>query len=143
MNASVREFFSSLHREHLKRRGYTKTRHTFSRDMGSYTERIQIQGSAWNDSKSPWRFYINFGVEFHDLPPRTPCRDFPATHCWTRIDSLTPSAAAEYDLPQMVKPDFATKIADSLHQSSEHVARTIRQIRSAYESRSWPMFPSP
>ena len=142
MNEAVKDFFSSLHREHLKPRGYTKTRHTFSRDMGNYTERIQFQGSAWNDSNSPWRFYINFGVEFHDLPPRTPCRDFPATHCWTRIPAVTPSGAAEYDLPQSVPPDFAAQIAASLQHGSEHVARTLQQIRSAYESKSWPIFPS-
>lgn len=110
--------------------------------MGSYTEHIQFQGSAWNDSNLPWRFYINFGVEFHDLPPRNPCRDFPATHCWTRIEALIPDAAAEYDLPQTVSPDFAADIAASLQRSSDHVARTLPQIRSAYESKSWPMFPS-
>jgi hypothetical protein len=141
MNKSVNEFFSSLHRENLKPRGYTKIRHTFSRSMGSYTERIQFQGSAWNDSNSPWRFYINFGVEFYDLSPRDPCRDFSATHCWTRLDTLLPSAAKEYDLPDPVPPAFATEIAGLLQQGSDRVASTIQQVRLAYESKSWPLFP--
>jgi hypothetical protein len=110
--------------------------------MGSYTERIQFQGSAWNDSNLPWRFYINIGVEFHDLPPHPPRRDFPATHCWTRIEEITPDADAEYDLPQAVPPDFAAGIADLLRRASEHVARTSQQIRTAYESKSHPVFPS-
>src|SRR5438046_2062639 len=100
MRDSVTQFFSRLHREHLKARGYKKVRYTFSRDMGGYTERIQFQGISWNDANSPWRFYITFGVEFPDLPSRSPCRDFPATHCWARIERVVPGAPNQYDLPE-------------------------------------------
>ena len=138
MRDSVTEFFSSLQREHLKVRGYKKVRHTFSRNMGGYTERIQVQGSSWNDSDSPWRFYINFGVEFPDLPPRSPCRDFPATHCWTRIEHIVPDAPNQYDLPDTRTAEFAGELAGYLDCASRQVARQIRQIRRSYERRLSP-----
>jgi len=113
-------------------------RHTFSRDMDGYTERIQFQGSSGNDSDGPWRFYINLGVEFTDLPPRTPCRDFPATHCWTRIEHIVPDAPKQYDLPDTSTAEFASELAGYLDCASRQSARQIRQIRSSYEQRPSP-----
>lgn len=138
MRDSVTQFFSSLHREHLKAQGYKKVRHTFSRALDGFVERIQFQGSDWNDADSPWRFYINFGVEFSDLPPRTPCRDFPATHCWTRIEHIVPDAPKQYDLPDASTAAFAGELAGYLDCASRQVARQIRQIRSSYEQRRSP-----
>ncbi len=138
MRDSVTQFFSSLQWEHLKARGYKKVRHTFSRDMDGYTERIKFQGSSWNDSHSPWRFYINFGVEFPDLPPRTSCRDFPAAHCWTRIERIVPDAPKQYDLPDTDTAEFVTALAGYLDCASRQVARQIRRIRRSYEQRHSP-----
>lgn len=102
MNDVIEEFFSLFHTGHLKRRGYTKKRRTFSRKLTGFTERIQIQGSVWNAGALPWHFYVhfyvNFGVQFDRLPPRSPDRDLPETHCWTRIDSIVPEAPREFDL---------------------------------------------
>ena|SRR5207245_1692844 len=139
MRESVKDFFAALHRVYLKPRAYRKVRHTFSREMDAYTERVQFQGSSWNDSTSPWRFYINFGVEFHNLPPRFPCRDFPNTHCWTRIEGIVPSAPAQYDLPGRRFEDFSAEIAGYLETASQRVSRRIGRIRAAYEQKKWPL----
>jgi hypothetical protein len=53
-----------------------RTRHqvvgnVLPRLMKGFTERVQFQGSAWNGGDSAWRFYVNFGVQFHGLPPRS------------------------------------------------------------------------
>jgi hypothetical protein len=131
-------FFINLHHERLKAQGYKKARYTFSREMYGYTERIQFQGSSWNNLDNPWSFYINLGVEFADLPPRTPCRDFPGTHCWTRIEHIVPGAPSEYDLPETPTAVFAAELAAYLDCASRQVARQIRRIRRRYEERRSP-----
>ena len=133
MREFVKAFFSLLHREHLKPSGYRKLRHTFSREMSEYTEHVQFQGSSWNDAASPWRFYINFGVQFAGVSPRTPDRDFPDTHCWTRIEHIVPDALSQYDIPEADLPAFAAEIAAYVASASEAAARHIARIREDYE----------
>jgi len=98
MRDKVEQFFSRLDTVHLKPMGYKKQRHTFARDLDGFTERVQFQGSAWNDQEATWRFYVNFGIQFHGLPPRSPDRDLPGPHCWTRIDALVPDAPKDFEL---------------------------------------------
>ena len=138
MRESVKNFFSVLHQRYLKPNGFKKVRHTFSREHAHYTERFQFQGSAWNDSASPWRFYINVGVEFHNIPARVPSRDFPSTHCWTRIERLLSDAPSEYDLLELNTEQFASHIAGYLESASMVVAREIQQIRKSYEQSKSP-----
>jgi hypothetical protein len=138
MHESVSQFFSALHRDYLKPRRYKKVRHTFSRDMGGYTERVQFQGSAWNNAGGPWTFYINFGVQFRDLPERVPCRDFPDTHCWTRIEYLVDDASKKYDIPANDTGSFAAEITDCLDQASQAAERQISVIRKSYEQTHSP-----
>ena len=122
-------------------RGYKKVRHTFSRDVGTHTERIQFQGSAFNHSSRPWRFYINFGVEFHDLPA-IERRDFPGTHWVTRIETIVLDLPNHFDLFEQGADDFADKIATYLEIGSRNVKQHIQQIRSAHDSKRWPQFPA-
>ena len=135
MHESVERFFSQLHGDYLKPLGYKKHRHTFVRELDGFTERVQFQGSSWNDNESPWRFYVNFGIQFHGLPPQAPDRDLPATHCWTRIDSIIVDAPKESNLTG-VDDDLARNIALLLDQASKRIwcgfraARTLR--RGAY-----------
>lgn len=138
MREYVKDFFSTLHQRYLKPDGFTKVRHTFSRKKVDYTERFQFQGSAWNDAASPWRFYINVGVEFHNIPARVPCLDFPRTHCWTRIEKLVLDVPSQYDLPDSNTEQFASQIAGYLQSASMLVAREYQQIRQAYESKKTP-----
>ena len=129
----VEPFFRRLHREHLKPRGYTKVRRTFSRDMQAYIERVQFQGSSWNDANSPWRFYINFGLQFRELQERSPARDFPQTHCWTRIEHLVPDAPQEYDLSEGDSPCLLQQLPAYIELASHRVAKHIHDIRKDYE----------
>lgn len=133
MQNSVKQFFVEIHASHFRQRGYKKIRHTFHRELDGYIERVQFQGSSWNDANSPWLFYINFGVEFSGLPARSPCRDFPATHCWTRIEALVPRMPPEYRLPEGDVAKFAAKIARCVEKASLLVADRLPGIRANYE----------
>src|SRR4051794_30886939 len=98
MDDRVQEFLSAIHGAHLKSLVYKKQRHTFTRDLEGFTERVKFQGSAWNSRGSSWRFYVSYGVQFRGLPPRSPDRDFPGTHCWARIESIVPEALRDFAL---------------------------------------------
>jgi hypothetical protein len=137
MQAVVQQFFSRLHTSYLKAKGYKKQRHTFRRDLKGFTEHVQFQGSAWNGGDSRWRFYVNFGVQFHGLPPRDPDRDLPGTHCWTRIESIVPEAPSELTL---VGEDdhLASELALHLERASDRVAQEISLLRKRYEKTSAP-----
>ena len=133
MRESIKAFFSLLHCGHLKPSGYRTLRHTFSRGMSDYTERVQFQGSSWNDADCASTFYINFGVEFVGIPARTPDRDFPETHRWTRIEHIIRDAPKQYDIPESDLPAFAVEIAACVASASEAAARHISRLRSDYE----------
>ncbi|MFM9960568.1 MAG: DUF4304 domain-containing protein [Planctomycetaceae bacterium] len=135
MQEFVKVFFSSLHREYLKPRGYQKVRFTFWRDMDGYIERIQFQGSSWNASTGSWRFYINFGVSFPDIPPGVPNRGFPGTHCQARIEHLTTNSPSEFDLPENCDAEFAQKIIEYVAVASSRVAEQINFVRQNYEQK--------
>lgn len=130
---SVNAFLRVLHQKYLKPLGYTKTRHTFTRVFDEYTERIQIQGSAWNEAKGPWTFYVNFGIAFHDLPPRTPCRDFPGTHIWWRVQDLVPRCPAQYKFSHRNSGALAEPLAKTIARASVKVESQIRRHLASYE----------
>jgi hypothetical protein len=109
--AYVNQFFSDLQKQYLKKLGYKKERHTFYREYPEYIERIQFQGSPWNSADTPWRFYINVGVQFRDLPRRQPDRDFPNTHAHSRIEKVVPDSDPYFDLCKDGSLDMLVKIA--------------------------------
>jgi hypothetical protein len=114
----VNHFFSELQKQYLKPLGYKKERHTFFREHAEYIERIQCQGSPWNSSDSPWRFYINVGIQFHNLPRRQPDRDFPNTHAHSRIEKLIPNSEPYFELTENNSHEMLSKIADLLSVAS-------------------------
>jgi Domain of unknown function (DUF4304) len=132
MSDSAEAFLTQLHRDQLKALGFGKKRHTFSRACDGYTERFQVQGSAWNDATHPWRFYVNVGVEFDDVHPRSPARDFPGTHCWTRLEELVPRAPADFDLVLGQESELATDLIELLLDASGVLADQMPGIRAAY-----------
>jgi len=131
MQDSIKLFFSELHKNHLKSRGYTKERHTFSRDMGKYTEKIQFQGCSWNDSKGPWGFYVNYGIQFHDLPPAVPV-DFSRTHCSARLDSLIGNSPKHFHIRENNSNELAQEISDCVDNLSKFIAERFDFIRESY-----------
>jgi hypothetical protein len=138
MQPIVREFFARLHNSHLKARGYRKQRNTFSRERAGFTERVQFQGSSWNSrGDESWLFHVNFGVQFHGLPPRSQDRDLPGTHCWARIESIIPGVPSQFHI---VGDDrqLAGELASHLELASERVAKHVDLLRKRYEESGTP-----
>ena len=131
MNQAGKSFLASLHALHMKPRGYTQARSTFSKPGVGYVNRIMIQGSAWNTAAKECRFYINCGMEFSDLPPRVPARDFPRTHCWARSDVLMPDTPSEFDY-EIGDSDLVAEVAALISKVSSIVERKWPQYREDY-----------
>lgn len=93
MNKWLNQFLTDFHKTHLKKFGFSKVRHTFSRDMGKYWERFNFQSEAWNSAGNKyWKFYLNVGIEFKDLEPQKPWLYLSHTHWADRIKTVNPDA---------------------------------------------------
>ena len=114
----VDRFFSELQKQHLKQLGYKKERRTFSRELPEYIERIQFQGSQWNSADTPWRFYINVGIQFRDLPRRHPDRDFPNTHAHGRIENLVSTGGGFFELTEQNAKEMLENISTLVTKAS-------------------------
>jgi hypothetical protein len=129
----LNKFLSEFHRLHLKRLGYKKTHHTFSRDMGEYWERIQFQGSDSNGLYPHWKFYVNVGIEFKDIAPRRNWSGFAHTHWAKRIESLVPHAPAHWKYNQETQQEILTSELLSLFNlASERLAVESSTIKTFY-----------
>jgi len=126
VRAAAEQFLSDLHRQYLKPAGYHKVRHNFSRVGEGYVEHFGFQGSAFNDSSSSWRFYINVGVEFPDLP-----------RARVRISDVLPDAPHEYDLPEPDHSAFARLIAGLLTSASDRIAEQRSEIHAAFSRKRY------
>jgi len=128
------EFLSDFHKIHLKNLGYKKKYHTFSIDRGTYWERYNFQGSAYNPTEgNEGTFYLNVGVEFKDLEPRTSWTWFGNTHSAWRLhcDATVPGGGWEYD-EKLNKEELMHKLLDLIEETSQEIAEGIADIRSRY-----------
>jgi hypothetical protein len=133
MNADLKDwlpnFLSEFHRSQLKPLGFKKERRTFWRDMGAYRECFNFQGDEFN-GVAGWRFYLNVGVEFGDLPAREHWSGFPHTLWTARSDVLIPGSPKEWkydaDTETIV---LACTLRQVTTEASRAVAGEIDQIR--------------
>jgi hypothetical protein len=146
MSAAGRDrFFSLLHAEHLKPRGYRKVRHTFSRQFAGYGGHYQLQGSEWNDEAGDWRFYINCGISFDGIPRREPDRDFPHVHAWARAPHLVQVALPHYDVNVQNTASVASDVTAVIDACANYFSRRHTFLLDAYQRRDykWPFLRDP
>lgn len=135
---------SALHSEQLKPLGFHKSGHTISRALPGYHERFNFQGSAWNEAGIGWRFYINVGVEFTDLPPEPLWWYFPHAHWAGRAEQLVPSAPRQWECSEAF--DLAA-LKNALRQVILEASRALSvqhgTLRAAYLQRAAQSKPVP
>jgi hypothetical protein len=126
-------FVAELHNGHLKPIGFRKRRHTFVRYQDGYAEHYQIQGSAWNNPSTSWICYLNCGISFEGLPPRSPDKDFPRTHAWMRSGVFVRDARPQYDVTVENSEVTAKEIADVIVRCSEYFRRRHVVLLECYK----------
>ena len=125
------ELTAQLHTRHLKPRGFKKKGRTFSCAHAAYSEHYNIQGSAWNSSDEPWRFYVNVGINFTDIPLRDAAGMW-KYHAHTRLPFLVRSAPAEYDLTPVNFEQLLEQLADEFLKCSEYFSRRHAILKESY-----------
>jgi hypothetical protein len=129
----VSAFFSELHLSVFKPRGYTKLRRTFRKEEVRYSLAFQFQGSDWNSAGSPWRFYLNVGLGFLDIPRRSPDSNFPMIHSSTRIGpTLSEWAEPHYEIIEKEQKILVGKIAAMVADCESYFASTHEVLRQRY-----------
>jgi hypothetical protein len=139
MNTLGDAFTLELHTTHLKPLGFKNTGRTFVRSHDGYTERFQLQGSAWNSPDHPWRFYLNCGITFEGLPRRKPDGNFPHTHAWMSGPLITAAAMPEYNITEKNLPSTIDQVAEVIRQCSDYFQRRHAILRDCYEHRRYHM----
>jgi len=139
----VEKILSDIQREFLKPKGFKKVRHTYSRAMDGYVEKYQIQGSAWNTKDEPWRFYINCGIFFSDIPRRTPDLDFPETHAHSRASRFVKNAPPHHDLDNSNIEEIKKEVCSIIEQASDYFKRRWKVVKDSYVRNEYYLgFPS-
>ena len=127
----AKQFVSALHRDLLKPAGFIKQGHVFSRPCSSYVERFQIQGSTWNSSDaSTWRFYVNAGVFFADLPEFIN-RALPRTHVYGRLAHFDPQCTDDFDLVQADAEAIAASVFTDIKRCSVAIAGAVEKLHAS------------
>jgi hypothetical protein len=130
-------FVAELFSEHLKSLGFEKRQHTFVRSRDGYAEHYQIQGSAWNNPSTSWTCYLNCGISFDGVPPRSPDKEFPRTHAWMRRGVFVKDARPQYDVTAANRAVMAKEIADVIYRCSEYFQRRHAALLKSYEDRRY------
>jgi hypothetical protein len=119
MNSIITTFMSALQKDYLKKRGYTKKRFVYSREMDGYTERVRLKGSPWNHPERPWTFSIDFGFEIAGHP--SIATDFPNTHTHAAIEEIVRDATGDYALQHNPSITLASQVMDRINPARQEV----------------------
>lgn len=121
-----------LHERIMKPAKFKKTGNTFSRTHDDYGEHFNIQGSAWNSSGAPWRFYINCAISFPDVPLRSAGTGLWKYHAHTRLEHLCGDAPSQFDVSDDNRDEIVDLVGRLLMTCSEYFARRHQTLRQSY-----------
>lgn len=115
----------------MKPDGFKKKGRTFSLVREHFSEHYNLQGSAWNSSGSPWRFYVNCGISFPDLPFESPGSGMWAFHAHTRLTRIIPEARAEYDVTDLNLDELVIEVGETPRKCSAYFFRRHQVLRDS------------
>lgn len=129
MKKWIPTFLSNFHKSVMKPLGYKKNDRTFSKDKGTYWERIWFQGGRW----IPYSFHINIGIEFKDVHDYDTKHNFilmPSTHWAKRIHELIPKAPSQWLFEEdRDQAQLSEQLTTLITQASELIETRIDSIR--------------
>lgn len=126
----AKQFISRLHRDSLRPLGFRKQRHTFSRERESHTERVQIQGSSWNDPDGlRWTFYLNAGLYFPELPEPIGNRGFVHTHVYARLRQFDARCKDAFELTEANESETQQAVTSSIVTACNAFERDIVELK--------------
>lgn len=116
----------------MKPAGFKKIGNTFSRAHSEYAEHFNIQGSAWNSSGAPWRFYINCAISFPDVPLRSSGTGLWKFHSHTRLRHIIKDALSEFDVSDDNRSNIVDQVGGLLMTCSAYFKRRHQTLKESY-----------
>ena len=132
MKKPADQLLALLHGRFMKPAGFKKIGNTFSRAHDEYAEHFNIQGSAWNSSGAPWRFYINCAISFPDVPLRSSGTGLWKYHAHTRLEHFCRGAPSEFDASEDNREQIVDLVGELLMTTSEYFSRRHRTLQESY-----------
>jgi len=123
---------AQLHERFMKPAGFKKNGSTFSRSHHEYAEHFNIQGSAWNSSGGPWRFYVNCAISFPDVPLRSAGSGLWKYHSHTRLRQILRDAPSEFDVSDDTRDQVVEQVGGHLMDCSEYFRRRHQVLKDSY-----------
>jgi hypothetical protein len=130
-------FTSRMHESLFKPEGFKKKARTFSRFHPAYGECYNLQGSAWNSPDAPWRFYVNCGISFPDIPLEQTGSGMWAFHAHTRLGVFAPDSPPEFDVTDENFEQLASDLTGYLKQCFSYFSRRHEFLRASFVQRKY------
>lgn len=130
-------FATRLHQTLFKPAGFKKKARTFSRLHKDYGEHYNLQGSAWNSPDTPWRFYVNCGISFPELPAPEGAGLWGVSHAHTRLSVFAPDSPSEHDLTEQNFEDVLLELVSYFRQCFSYFSRRHHVLRESYLQRKY------
>jgi hypothetical protein len=133
---SVRELGSAVAKEvavNLKPLGFRRSGALFSRDRLDFIEHFAIVGDRWNSGELPWKFHIDVGVFFSQLPALTKAKGL-----WRKAHAIgsTGQIAPETPLGFYVIPETVADVAAQVHQVIVKVSGILAAVAAPARDRA-------
>ena len=125
-------FTARMHESLFKPEGFKKKARTFSRVHLAYGEHYNLQGSAWNSPDAPWRFYVNCGISFPDIPETG--THFPTS---TRLGVFVRGSPPEFDVTDDNLEQLVAELTGYLRQCFSYFSRRHEVLRDSFLQRKY------
>jgi hypothetical protein len=126
-----------LHARFMKPAGFKKNGNTFSRSYDEYAEHFNIQGSAWNSSGGPWRFYVNCAISFPDIPLKSPDTGLWKYHAHARLGQIMKGTPSEFDVSDDTREQIVGQVGGYLMDCSEYFKTRHHALKQVYQLKGY------
>lgn len=124
--------------------GFKRRRGRFSCIRDGYTEHYQIQGSQWNSSGEPWRFYFEVAVQFDDVPVQPNSKGLWAhAHAIGRVGEIASSAPERFEITEETLSAMAAQLAGIVTEVTPLLAGELRALKARAERGLSSVIPLP
>lgn len=103
----------------LKPLGFKRNKAIFLRETEAYSERYAISGSRWNSGEEPWKFSLDVGVFFVDIPPRDGAKGlWRYSHAIGGTDQILKHSPPDFSVTQSNVEEISRQVADIILKTS-------------------------
>jgi hypothetical protein len=120
--------------QQLESLGFQRQRTVYRRERPGFVERFAIVGDRWNSGAAPWRFSVDVGIYFPDLPTRSDSVGFwREAHAVGTIGAIAETTPVEFEVSQSTVDDVAARVAKAIVAASDKLSTWAPAARERAE----------